>query len=308
MQLRESAAALARRGHDVFHVGQEPTARAFDLLHAFSAEPNVCQYLTHWRRNPAPLVVSPVLVVAPGRERREQLVTRLPLQSFGPRARAELLRRAELTIAQTEHEASMVRGLGAREVALVPNGVTPVPATEPPAGTPAAGSYVLLLGTVNARKRQADIVRALAGTPTVVAGGIDGGAPERAAFESALREAGPTATWLGEVHDAGTVRALLTGARALVHLSHAEGQSLALLEALSVGTPIVVSRLPANVQLAAAHPRHVHLVDGLDGVPDALAALPPRPDQVPAIPTWDDVAAQLETHYRRLVKTWAGTT
>lgn len=303
IQARETALALARRGHEVFHAEREPAARPFDLLHAFSAEANVCMMLSHWRLNPAPLVVSPVLVVAPGHERRERLVARLPLASFGPRARAELLARADLTIAQTMHELGLVRALGAGACAVVPNGVTPVQATAAPDGTPDAGTYALLLGTVSARKRQTDVVRALAGIPTVVAGGIDGGASERTAFDAALADAGPTATWLGEVDDPGAVRGLLAGARALVHLSRAEGQSLALIEALSVGTPIVVSRLPANIELAAAHPQHVHLVDDLGEVAGVLRTLGPRPERAPAIPTWDDVAAHLEKHYRRLVAT-----
>lgn len=299
MQIRETAGALARRGLEVLHVAREPEPRPFDVLHAFGAEPDVCQHLTHWRRNPAPLVVSPVLVVAPGRERRERLAARLPLASFGPRMRADALRRADLAVALTDHEASLLRALGARRVEVVPNGVTPVEATQSPAGTPAE-PYVLLLGTVSARKRQADTVRALSGERVVVAGGFDGSPDERAAFERAVADTG--ATWLGEVHDPGAVRALLRDARALVHLSKAEGQSLALLEALSEGTPVVVSRLPGNEELAARHPRHVRIVEDEAGLRRALADLPARGGEAPRIPTWDDVAAQLDGLYRGLVR------
>jgi len=298
VQLRETAAALARRGHEVFHVAREEGVRPFDLLHAFGAEPDVCHQLSHWRRNPAPLVVSPVLVVPPGRERRELAAARVPLASFGPHARAGLLRRADLAVAQTAHEGRLLRGLGARDVAVVPNGVTPVAAAAAPPGTPPAGTYVLMLGAVGARKRQAEVVRALRGVPVVVAGGIEG---DRPAFEAALREAGPEAVWLGEVADPAAVRALLAGARALVQLSRAEGQALAVLEALSVGTPVVVSRLPANGELAAAHPAHVTLVDGTRDLRAALSAMPLRPERAPWIPTWDDVAEQLEGHYARVL-------
>lgn len=296
-QAAETLAALARAGHEAFHVAREPQPRPFDVLHAIGAEPDVCQWLAHWRRNPAPLVVSPVLVVPPGQERRERLAARVPLASYGPRMRADLLRRADLVVAQTAHEARLLEQLGARRAVTIPNGVTPVPAAEPPAGLP--DGYALLLGTVSVRKQQAATVAALRDVPTVVAGGFDGDDAARTAFEQTLGASG--ATWLGEVREPGVVRALLRGARALVHLSRAEGQSLALIEALSEGTPIVVSRLPANIELAQRYPEHVHLVDGPEQAAAVVGALGARPAQAPDVPTWDDVAAQLAGLYAELV-------
>ena len=296
-QLEQTLAALQRRGIEAFHAGREPVARPFDLLHAIGAEPDVCQWLAHWRRNPAPLVVSPVLVIPPGRERLELAVGRVPLRSYGPHARAALLRRSDLAVAQTRHEAGLLRRLGAREVTIVPNGVAPVPDAPVPHGTPPA-PYVVLLGTVNARKRQAQTVAALRGVTIVIAGGFEGTPQERADFERAVAAAG--ATWLGEVADPGAVRALLRGARALVHLSSAEGQSLAVLEALSEGTPVVVSPLPANRELRERHPAHVAFAEDPEGVAAALAHLDVADRPAPAIPTWDDVAAELEDAYRRI--------
>ena len=294
-QLEQTMEALERRGVEAFHAGRELAARPFDVLHAIGAEPDVCQWLGHWRRNPAPLVVSPVLVVPPGRERLEVAVARVPLRSYGPHARAQLLRRSDLAIAQTEHERALLRRLGARRITVIPNGVAPAPAAPAPDGAPAA-PYVLLLGTVNARKRQAQTVAALPGIDIVVAGGFDGTPQERAAFERAVAASG--ATWLGEVSDPGAVRALLRGARALVHLSAAEGQSLAVLEALSEGTPVIVSPLPANRELRERYPEHVVLADGPDAVPAALTALGDVVRATPVVPTWDDVAAELEVAYR----------
>jgi glycosyltransferase involved in cell wall biosynthesis len=294
-QLEQTMAALRRRDVEVFHAGREAAARPFDVLHAIGAEPDVCQWLDHWRRNPAPLVVSPVLVVPPGRERLELAVARVPLRSFGPRARAQLLRRSDLAIAQTRHESGLLRRLGARRVTVIPNGVAPAPPAPAPDGTPAT-PYVLLLGTVNARKRQAQTIAALPGIDIVIAGGFDGTPQERTAFEQAV--AASRTTWLGEVSSPGAVRALLRGARALVHLSSAEGQSLAVLEALSEGTPVIVSPLPANRELRERHPEHVVLADGPDAVPAALASLDGVPRAGLAIPTWDDVAAELEVAYR----------
>ena len=302
LQMRRTAAALERRGHDVFHVARSAEPRPFDVLHAFGSEPDVWQALQHWRRNRAPLIVSPVVVVAPGREERLlRLAARVPLRSLAQRARAEVVRRADVAIALTEHEAALLRALGARRVEVLGNGVDAQAAGEAGSvgdlGVPEP--YVLLLGSVSARKRQADTVRALAGAPVtaVVAGGFDGSAAERAAFESAVAQSG--ARWVGEVPPA-RVRALVRGARALVHLSAAEGQSLAVLEALAENTPVIATPLPANVELAARHPAHVRLVDGLEELPAAVGGLRAPDGPAPRIPSWDDVAERLEALYAGL--------
>jgi glycosyltransferase involved in cell wall biosynthesis len=303
LQAERTAEALSRAGAEVFHVEREGVPRAFELLHAFGSEPDVWHALTHWRRNPAPLVVSPVVVAAPGfEERLVRLAARVPLPSLAQRMRAEVVRRADLAVALTEGEARLLRALGARRVEVVPNGVTPV-SHDDAADLDALDlpdPYVLLLGTVSARKRQGDTVDALAGASdrVVVAGGFDGSEAERAAFAARVDAAG--GTWVGEVAPA-VARALVRRARALVHLSTAEGQSLAVIEALAEGTPVVASPLPANRELAARHPGWLELVDGPDQLPGALAALRRDPGPPPAIPTWDDVAARLLALYRELL-------
>jgi glycosyltransferase involved in cell wall biosynthesis len=98
------------------------------------------------------------------------------------------------------------------------------------------------------------------------------------------------------VREESAVRALLRGAGALVHLSSAEGQSLAVLEALAEATPVVASPLPANRELAARHPGWVRLVESAAGLPGALGPAPAG--DPPRIPTWDDVALELEAIYR----------
>jgi glycosyltransferase involved in cell wall biosynthesis len=302
VQRDRTAAALSRRGHEVFHVAHEPDARPFDLLHVFGSELDVCHQLSHWRRNPAPLVVSPVVVVAPGAEERMlRWAARVPLASVGPRFRAATLQRAGLLVALTQHEAALLRSLAPGvPVRVLGNGVEPLEPVAP--DLDALGlrpPYGLLLGTVSARKRQAEAVRLLGRTrlQPVVIGGFDGDDAGRRAFESAVQDSG--GRWLGELRDPAAVRGLLAAADALVHLSAAEGQSLAVLEAISVGTRVACSPLPANRELAARHPDLVVLCPD-DAALERAVVSPPPTTRAP-VPTWDDVARELEAGYLALV-------
>jgi glycosyltransferase involved in cell wall biosynthesis len=295
VQMDRTASALRLRDHDVFHVARESAAREFDLLHAFGAEPDVWQALQHWRRSPAPLVVSAVTVT--GSRAEEQLLrigARIPLRSLAQRMRAEVLRAADVVVALTEHEAALLHALGARRIEVVPNGVDVVGRREGTNLPSLPDGFVLLLGTVNRRKRQAEAVAALGGS-AVIAGGFEGTPQERARFEATVAAAG--AEWLGEV-DAVTAHDLLRRARALVHMSGAETQPLVMLEALAYGTPVVATRLPAARELAARHPGWVRIVASPSELPGAIEVLATPPGPPPAIPSWADVATRLEEIYR----------
>jgi glycosyltransferase involved in cell wall biosynthesis len=306
IQRDRTVAALRRRGHDVFAVSLEDQARPFDLLHVFGSEVDVCHQLTHWRRNPAPLVISPVIVAAPGAEEGLlRTAARVPLLSLAPRLRAVTLRRAQLLIALTEHEKTLLDRLAPRVPShVLGNGVDALsPATVEVEALGLSRPYAVLLGTVSPRKQQASTVGALAaaGLQPVVVGGFDGTAEARIEFEGAVARA--DGVWLDEVHDARVVRALLRSATALVHLSRAEGQSLAVLEALSVGTPVICSPLPANRELASAYPRQVVLCADASGLRAAVVGLPTGRLPTPPVPSWDDVGRALEPLYRVLVRT-----
>jgi glycosyltransferase involved in cell wall biosynthesis len=307
LQIARTAAALERRGVEVVRLEQEAEPREFDVLHAFGAEPSVWHLLEHWTRNPAPLVLTPVIVVSPGREERLlRLSARLPGLLTTGRMKRRLVARADALIAGSDYERELlISGLGApaERVSVIGNGAqAPAAARGAPEGgaalpesVPAEG-FVLLLGTVSPRKRQLETVAALAGAgPVVVAGGFAGDAAERARWDRAVAESG--AVWLGHVADPAVVAALLRSARALVHLSGAEVQSLAVLEALAAATPVVLSDIPSHRELAAAHPAFVRIVSGPADVPRALAELSGPLGDPPAIPTWDDIAARLVTVY-----------
>lgn len=305
LQVERTASALERRGHAVVWLGREGQPRAFDVLHAFSSGPDVAHWVSHWRRNAGvPLVVSPVMVVPPGMmEWRQRLAHRLPIPEFGPRQRRELLARASAIVALTEHEARLLRRLGGQgtsRIAVIGNGVDPVHTVGPPAGLP--DPFVLLLGGVSTRKRQHATVLALAaagGPAPVVIGGFEGSGGDRAAFAAAVDRAG--GVWLGELGDQPTVRAVVRAAAALVHLSSAEGQSLAVLEALAEATPVVATPLAANRELERRFPGWMRLVEDERSLPGALAALDDPPAPPPDVPTWDTVAGELEALYARLV-------
>lgn len=241
-------------------------------------------------------MLSPVLVVAPSHEWRTRVGKYLPIPTFPARALRTLVQAADAVVALTAWEQAFMTALGpvpAERVTVVPNGVDPVDATSP--GVELPERFVLSVGSVSPRKHQLEVAEALAGQdlPHVIVGGIDGVDPGR--LRGAAAATG--GSWLGELHDAGQLRAILERAAALVLLSEREGQSLAVLEALAAGTPVIASDLPSHRELQARWPGWVTIVDGPQAVAQAAATLSPSAPQ-PQIPTWDDVAAALEPVYR----------
>ncbi|HET6404502.1 MAG TPA: glycosyltransferase [Candidatus Thermoplasmatota archaeon] len=139
-----------------------------------------------------------------------------------------------------EHVARSLRELGARRVEVLPNPVPPLPRHDPrearaKLGLP-EGPLVLYLGRL-ARVKRVDrlleAVRQMRDTHLVIAG--EG--PEEAELRKA---AGERVRFLGRV-DEPTKAMLLQAADVLCLPSEHEGQPLVLLEAMSVGTPVVAT-------------------------------------------------------------------
>jgi glycosyltransferase involved in cell wall biosynthesis len=170
----------------------------------------------------------------------------------------------------------------------------PPPEGLSPEGSRADGDYVLAVGTLEPRKNLARAAEAAAqaGAELRVVGARGWGDVEA----NGVR-------WLGEVDDAELAR-LLRGARALVYPSLYEGFGIPILEAMSVGTPVVTSRGGATEEVAGGA---AVLVDPLD--PASIAAgldeADRRRDELRALGlvrvaefTWDDVARRTVDVYR----------
>jgi hypothetical protein len=303
-QMGATAAALRARGHAVERVERLDADASFDVLHAFRAELLLYELLDHWQRNKAPLVVSPVLGVAPGREERLlRAAAWLPAPVTSARMRRTVFARADALVLLTDHERALVErvfGAAVERAAVIPNGVDPVE-PQPPAGLPGE-PFLALVGHVTARKGQVAVLRAVAGAiPVVVAGSVLGRDDERRAFESVVAETG--ARWLGELRDPEEVRGLHAAAAATALLSENEGLPLTVLESLAAGTPAIVSDLPVHRELAGRHPGWIRVVSGAGEVVETfreLAATPP-PGPPPKIPAWGDVAERLEAVYRAAI-------
>jgi glycosyltransferase involved in cell wall biosynthesis len=308
-QVERTAAALRAVGVDARQIGDVTPDWAFDVLHVFGHTADVGHYLHHWRRQPARLVVSPVVVVPPAREWRLRLATRLPIPAFEPRVLRALAERADRLIALTRWEADLLRQIGGKRAAaisIVGNGVEPAGELPDRAelarhiGAELPDRYAIVVGAVSDRKRQAEVARALAGSePLIAVGGWEGPSGDRERFDRLVTATG--GRWLGEIGERRIVDGLIAEATALVHLSEAEGESLAVLEALALGTPCVLSDLPQQRELALRWPRAVTIVADSAAVAGALADLPATVAPLdPPVPSWEDVARSLAAVYASL--------
>jgi glycosyltransferase involved in cell wall biosynthesis len=112
---------------------------------------------------------------------------------------------------------------------------------------------------------------------------------------------GPTIKHAGYVDDT-TLRALLTGASALVYPSRYEGFGLPPLEAWACGTPSIVADTPAVREATEGRAEYVTPGD-VTGIADAIVRAVAGELEVPALPawTWDDAAGQLLRHLEPLL-------
>lgn len=137
------------------------------------------------------------------------------------------------------------------------------------------GRYIVSVGRLVPEKRQLDLLRAfvsakLEGWKLVIVGRIDhqNGYADALAAEAA---SGKNVVMAG-FHSGESLQQLYAHAGLFVLPSSHEGLPLALLEALSYGVPVLVSDIPANLEVID-NPAHIFRVGNIDDLKDKMSAL-----------------------------------
>jgi glycosyltransferase involved in cell wall biosynthesis len=242
-------------------------------------------------RSPVPLVVT---VLDLSVLRRPELFNRWT-RTYSRLAVPRVVRTARRLIAISEFtkgELSELLSVDPARVDVI--GVPPRPDLSPD-GERAEGEYVLAVGTIEPRKNLARAAEAArrAGIELRVAGARGWG---EVSANGVL--------WLGEVSDDELARQL-RGARALVYPSLYEGFGIPILEAMTVGTPVVTSAGGATEEVAGGAAVLVDPLDatsiaaGIDEADRRRDELRPLGLARAASFSWDDVAERTVAVYRK---------
>lgn len=161
--------------------------------------------------------------------------------TYGPQRR-NLNRPDEVvTVSETTKDLIARHRLTRRPVTVVRNAADPLVA-DPPARTPAPGRELVYMGSFMPYKNVETLARAMHDLPGYRLHLLSRVTPRDRSRLEALAPAGSLRFHDG-VTDADYAR-LLESAHALVHASLDEGFGIPLVEAMSVGTPVVVSDIP----------------------------------------------------------------
>lgn len=170
---------------------------------------------------------------------------------------------ADLVVVPTQAVAdALAKHVPLRDVLVVGEGVSPDLAVPPDADERAARlqlpeQYLLTVATLEPRKGLRELAAAL-----------DGSLPLLCAGQQGWGDAPSGARLLGRVSDPD-LAVLMSRATALVVPSYDEGFGLPLLEAMSLGTPVLTSDAPALVEVAGG----AALAVPVDELPDGLAQI-----------------------------------
>jgi glycosyltransferase involved in cell wall biosynthesis len=211
-----------------------------------------------------------------------------------------LCRRASGLFVATAHLAGELRRAGPPVTVLPPaSSLTALPPSPLPVAVRVP--YFLAVATLEPRKNHALLLDAFearwhAGSreQLVLAGGAgwcNDALLTRVRQHPAL---GDRLLWLPGLDDR-SLAALYRQARALLYLSRGEGFGLPLLEARSLGCPVIASDLPAHREAGGGGACYVPVDDG-DALGEALDTPPPRDREGPAPRRWADCGAELLRH------------
>ena len=220
---------------------------------------------------------------------------RTRMQTVARHAAAVLANSADVARRFSDHCAR--EGWRRPPVAVAPLGVEGAFLAEPPAFR-AARPYYVVCSTIEARKNHLMLLqvwRELAGAlgpdcPALVIVGRRGWEAEAAI--DLLDRCPAIAPHVIEAPGLSTpaLAELVRGARALIMPSFAEGYGIPVVEALSLGTPVIASDIPVHREIAGDRATFVHPLDG-PGWRSAVTREPVRPAAGYGPPTW-------EAHFR----------
>lgn len=222
---------------------------AFDIVHCHSVHP--AGYLAVLSR---PKTGAPVVITSHGGDVNP---ANRRLEKPGARAKhAWTLEQADalVSISRFTREGYLALAPSAGPIHDIPNGVHVEvfanPAPRPAGLDPAivAGSYLLFLGRLAARKGVDLLIRSQALRPsgqrtTIV---VAGSGEERAALEAQAREAGlaDTIRFVGRVEGSGKTYLLQNALAVIMPSRDWEAFPLVLLEAFACGKPVIATRVP----------------------------------------------------------------
>ncbi|WP_397518167.1 glycosyltransferase [Rhodococcus pyridinivorans] len=301
-----SASALRDRGVEVvfptpISLGSAPKV---DLIHAFGADPSVWNMFRHWTRNRVPLVVSPVLVFdSLIQTSLERVVSRLRLGlSNTANMRRTVVRSASRLVALHAQEAEALShwyGVDVSRITIVSNG-SAASASVPPEYR---RSGFVVVGTISSRKRQLDLVRAWRPEfpPLSIIGSVAADWVDSAAFTAEV-DGRPNVTWHGALPQ---VEVWERQARSIgcISASKSEGESLAILDSLRLGTPVLIQQGQGSGHLAARYSGGVREFNNLDEMARLISTFADASTSsgFERPPSWDDVGDELLSLYRSVL-------
>jgi succinoglycan biosynthesis protein ExoA len=155
-----------------------------------------------------------------------------------------IAKRVSVIGAVSNFEAEQARRIAPRaRVAVVPNGIAELDAPADDRTPEGRDPMIIVVGRIGPQRNPAGTARILNRVRDVAAAVWVGAEPSPGRDTEALRAAGVEITgWLSRAETTAYMRRAV----ALLHWSAWEGQSLAILEALAAGVPVVASDIPPN--------------------------------------------------------------